>query len=193
MKIKVYILIIFVYMGVVSCTKAPAYKIYTLDAPKINSVFTKRYRYKNIKVAYPQSIKEEISERMNFSYSNSDRGVYQNSEWSNSLGKLLQGTLIEVLESTHYFKAVLSDDSIAKENLRLESNIYSFEHRVRGRESYAIISIQFMLINADTGNLIKSRRFSYREATKSTDAKGYAKATNVALAKLSRDLVRWLR
>ncbi len=176
-----------------ACSKAPALKIYTLDVPQTEVAKQSPYRYKTIKVTYPQSLREQISQKMNFSYSMSDRGTYQNSEWSNNMSKLLQGTLIDVLDKSRLFKAVLSDTTTLKENYRLESNIFAFEHRVRGESSHAIVSIQFTLIDADTGKLVKSKRFSYQEPTPSTDAKGYATATNVIMSRLSSDLVGWLR
>jgi len=134
-----------------------------------------------------------MSQKMNFSYSSSDRGTYQNSVWSNDMSKLLQGTFIEVLEQSKYFNVVLSDTSTLKENYRLESNVFAFEHRVRGTESHSIISIQFTLINADTGKLVKSKIFSYSEATPTIDAQGYVNATNVLVAKLSKDLLKWIK
>ena len=73
-----------------------------------------------------------------------------------------------------------------------ESNIFAFEHQVRGEASHSIVSIQFTLIDADTGKLVKSKRFSYKEPTISTDAQGYANATNRAIEKLSRELIVWL-
>jgi len=168
-------------------------KVYSLNVPSVGMVQSSSYRSKNVKVTYPQSLREQMSQKMNFSYSINDRGTYQNSEWSNDMSKLLQGTFIEVLDSAKLFKVVLSDTTTLKENYRLESNVFAFEHSVRGTQSHAIISVQFTLINADTGKLVKSKRFSYREETPSVDAKGYAKATNVAITKLSQDLVGWLR
>jgi cholesterol transport system auxiliary component len=109
------------------------------------------------------------------------------------MSKLLQGTLIDVLDRSKLFKAVLSDTSTLKENYRLESNIFAFEHRVRGEQSHSVVSIQFTLINADTGKLIKSKRFSYQEPTLTTDAKGYAEATNKVIVKLSQALLQWIR
>jgi cholesterol transport system auxiliary component len=106
---------------------------------------------------------------------------------------MLQGTFIEVLDNSRRFKVVLSDMSTLEENYRLESNIFDFEHQVRGGDSYAVVSIQFTLINADTGRLVKSNRFSYQEPTPTTDAKGYAIATNRVIAKLSQDLLKWLK
>jgi len=179
--------------GLLGCTQAPILKVYSLDVPKVQQVTHSSYKQKLIKVSFPQSLREQMSEKMNFSYSHNDYGTYMNSEWSNYMSKLLQGTFIDVLDRAKLFKAVLPDTTTLKVNYRLESNVFAFEHQVRGKESHSIVSIQFMLIDADTGRLVKSSRFSYREATPTVDAKGYAAATNVALARLSRDLVAWLR
>ena len=187
------ILILGTMIALLGCTKAPALKVYSVNVPDIQVTKNHHYSTKTIKVTFPQSLREQMSQKMNFSYSNNDRGTYQNSEWSNNMSKLLQGTFIEVLESSRLFKAVLSNSTTLKTNYRLESNVFAFEHRVRDTQSHAVISMQFTLINADTGVLVKTKRFSYSEATPSINAEGYASATNVALARLSKDLVGWLR
>ena len=189
---KKYILPLVVLVALTACSKAPALKVYTLEVPQTSIAQNSTYKTKTIKITYPQSLREQMSQKMNFSYSMSDRGTYQNSEWSNNMSKLLQGTLIDILERSRLFKAVLSDTSTLKENYRLESNIFAFEHRVRGELSQAVVSIQFTLIDADSGKLVKSRRFSYQEPTPSTDAKGYARATNTLMRRLVHDLVEWI-
>jgi cholesterol transport system auxiliary component len=183
----------FILLGLLGCTKEPALKVYSLDVSSVGVVQSSNYKSKSIKVTYPQGMKNKISQKMYFSYSSIDRGMYQNSEWSNNMSKLLQGTFIEVLDESRLFKAVLSDTSTAREDYRLESNIFAFEHKVRGAQSHAIVSIQFNLISVETGRMVKSKRFNYAEATPTTDAKGYVAATNTALSRLSRDLVTWLR
>ncbi|MEA2048899.1 MAG: ABC-type transport auxiliary lipoprotein family protein [Campylobacterota bacterium] len=191
MKIRfLFVIVMIVFLG---CSKAPALKVYSLNVPTVGAIQGSSYRSKSLKVTYPQSLREQMSQKMNFSYSNSDRGTYQNSEWSNDMSRLLQGTFIEVLDVAKLFRVVLSDTTTLKEDYRLESNIFAFEHSVRDSQSHAVISIQFALINADTGKLVKSKRFSYREATVSTDAQGYVAATNSAIKALSRDLLTWLR
>ena len=183
-----------ILVGMLGCsTKEPAMKVYSLDIAPMSAVQSNKYKSKSIKVIYPQSLKNKISQKMNFSYSSIDRGTYQNSEWSNNMSKLLQGTLIEVLDESRLFKVVLTDTSTAREDYRLESNIFAFEHRVRGTQSDAVVSIQFNLISVESGGMVKSKRFTYSEATPSIDAKGYVTATNVAVSKLSSDLVSWLR
>jgi len=180
-------------VGLFGCTQAPILKVYSLDVPKVQKVSHSSYQHKVVKVSFPQSLREQMSQKMNFSYSHNDYGTYTNSEWSNHMSKLLQGTVIDVLDSSKLFKAVLPDTTTLKVNYRLESNIFAFEHQVRGEASHSIISIQFTLINADTGKLAKSKRFTYKEATLTKDAQGYASATNTAMDKLSKDLVGWLR
>jgi cholesterol transport system auxiliary component len=179
--------------GLLGCTQAPILKVYSLDVPKVQQVNHSAYKQKVIKVSFPQSLREQMSQKMNFSYSHNDYGTYMNSEWSNHMSKLLQGTVIDVLDSSKLFKAVLPDTTTLKVNYRLESNIFAFEHQVRGKASHSIISIQFTLIDANTGKLVKSKRFTYKESTPSTDAQGYASATNTAMEMLSIDLVGWLR
>ena len=187
------IVVIGICIGFIGCSKAPALKVYSLNVPMVKATQHSRYSTKSIKVTYPQSLREQMSQKMNFSYSISDRGTYQNSEWSNNMNRLLQGTFIEVLDSAKLFKVVLSDTTTLKENYRLESNIFAFEHRVRDSASHSIISVQFTLINADTGKLVKSKRFSYAEPTQTTNAEGYADATNKALSRLSQDVLKWLQ
>ena len=193
MTIRKPLAFIIILIGLVGCTKEPALKVYSLDTPTLSAVYGNTYKNKSMKVTYPQSLKDKVSQKMNFSYSSVDSGNYQNSEWSNNMRKLLQGTFVEVLDESKLFKVVLSDTSTVREDYRLESTIFAFQHRVRGEHSDAVVSIQFNLINTESGNLVKSKRFSYAEATPTTDAKGYVSATNVAIEKLSRDLVAWLR
>jgi cholesterol transport system auxiliary component len=159
----------------------------------VAAVHTSPYADKVLKVTFPYSLREQMSEKMNFSYSDSDYGTYLNSQWSNNISKLLQGTIIDILSKSKLFKAVLADTSSLEESYRLESQIFTFEHKVRDKTSYADVSIQFTLIDANRGKLVKSKRFSYIEPTPSIDAKGYAIATNRVIHRLSQDLVAWIK
>jgi len=53
--------------------------------------------------------------------------------------------------------------------------------------------MQFTLIDGDTGKLLKSKKFSYKEPTLSLDAEGYVIATNRVLNRLSQDLLLWIK
>ena len=186
-----FIVSLFVLSGC-SLKEAAPLKVYTLNSGNVTPVTYSDHRNKTIKVSYPQTLKEQLSNKMNYSYSSSERGEYQNSQWSNNAGKLIQGNIIQILVQSRTFKAVLPYESTAGEDLRLESSVFDFSHHIRGEASYAVVSIQFSLINTFSGKLIKTKRFSYKENTPTLDAKGYVEATNRAMVRLSRDLVAWL-
>lgn len=174
-------------------TKMTPLKVYTLQTPEVKKIYQGSYENKTIKVMQPQSLKEGMSRKMHFSYSPTEQGAYLNSKWSNDLGKLVQGTIIQALQSSGMFKGVVSYASTVQADYRLESTVFDFSHHVRGDASHAMISIQFTLVSTYTGKLIRSKRFSYSEATRSTDAEGYVEATNRAVERLSNDLLLWLR
>ena len=188
---QIIVICMLVLFGGCSSTQPPL-KIYTLKAESVPHSPSKQYHTKILKVAYTGSIKERFSDMMHFSYSSAEQGEYQNSQWSNDVGMLLQGVLVEALSSSGLFKTVLSYNSSVAEDYRLESTLFAFSHSIRGTYSYAVVSIQFNLIDIQSGRLLKSRRFSYREDTETTDAKGYVEATNRIMTKLSRDLLQWI-
>jgi len=190
---KLFLLVSLFVLSGCSLKEAAPLKVYTMDAGNISPVSYSDHRHQTIKISYPQTLKDKLSNEMSYSYSGSERGEYQNSQWSNNIGKLIQGNIIQILVQSRIFKAVLPYASTAGEDLRLESTVFDFSHHVRGEASYAIVSIQFNLINTDSGKLIKTKRFSYKENTLTLDAKGYVEASNRAMVRLSRDLVVWLR
>ena len=187
-----FIVSLFVLSGC-SLKEAAPLKVYTLNSGNVTPVSYSDHRHQTIKVSYPQTLKDKLSNSMSYSYSGAERGEYENSQWSNNLGKLIQGNIIQILVQSRIFKAVLPYESTAGEDLRLESTVFDFSHHVRGESSYAVVSIQFSLIDTDSGKLIRTKRFSYKENTQTFDAKGYIEATNRAMVRLSRDLVLWLR
>ncbi|SFZ98267.1 hypothetical protein MNB_SV-5-1779 [hydrothermal vent metagenome] len=166
---------------------------YTLVLEKISPVSSSRYKNKTLKVYFPQSLKEKLTSGMNYSYSLSDRGTYLNSRWSNSIAQLIQGNIIEALDNSRIFKGVLPFSSTVAEDYRLEIEIYDFSHHVRGNESNSVVIMKCSLIATHDGKLKKTRRFFYKIPTKTVDAKGYVEATNIAMNRLMRDLVLWLR
>ena len=168
-------------------------QVYSLAEVEVKPVEASRYRHSVLKVAFPQTRKEKLTNKMHYSYGLGEQGVYQNARWSNHSGALLQGMLLEVLSKSHLFKAVLPYTSTANEDLRLESSVIDFSHHIRGEASYSVVSIVFSLIDTHTGNLLKTKRFCYKENTQTTNAKGYVLATQRAMEKLSYDLIAWLR
>ncbi len=190
---KAALVLSLLFVGGCSLKDAGPITEYSLSASPVPAVSSSRFRSRTLEITYPESLKEKLSRDISYSYSLSDRGVYQNSQWSNSSARLIQGTLIEGMEQSRIFKGVLSYASTAYADYRLESTVYDFSHHIRGEASYSIVSIKFVLIDTSTGKMVKTRKFSYKESTKTVDARGYVEATNIAMSRLVRDLAGWLR
>ncbi len=190
---KFILLVSFFILSACSMKEAPVMKVYSFATPTVLEVSNNGYhKDKVLKVSYPVALKENLSSKMNYSYSLYDRGEYLNSRWSNNIIKLLQGSMVVSLSQSNLFRVVVPFASDVEENFRLESTIFDFSHHVRGDKSYAIVTLQCTLIDAQTGKLLKVKRFSYKEHTTTTNAKGYAEATNRIMENFSHDLVRWL-
>ncbi len=188
-----YIIWIAIFLFLQGCSvKQSPMKVYTLNGDTNQKAYSYKFKDKTIKVAYPQGLKEKLGRNMQFSYSNTEYGSYQNSQWSNTIGQLLQGTFIQTLQQSELFRGVFSYTSTAQADYRLESTIFDFSHHVRGNTSYAIVSIQFVLIDSDSGQMAKSRLFRYAVPTETINAKGYVDATNIAMGMLCKDLIAWL-
>jgi len=190
-----YLLILLSLLFLSGCGfhEAPVMKVYRIVIPSVEAVSAAKYRHKIVKVSYPVALGEKLNDAMYYSYSLSDRGEYLNSRWSNDAGKMVQGFLIQTLTRAKLFKVAVPVMSELEENFRLESTLFDFSHHIRGEASYAVLSLQFMLVDAESGHLLKTHRFSYREPTRTLNAKGYAEAINRIMVKLSRDLITWLR
>ncbi len=179
-------------MGGCALNPSPPMQTYTLTPAMVKPVTYSPYRQRVVKVSFPQSIKEPLSDKIPFSYSVGDRGYYLNSSWANNIGQLLQGVLMESLEQSRLFKAVLPYASTATEDLRLECMVYDISHHLRNGESYAVFSVGVALVDAHSGRLLRLKRFSYKEKTPTVDARGYVTALHRALARFENALVAWL-
>ncbi len=174
-------------------TKGEPMVTYTIDPDmKVSQISSSPYRDSSVKVSYPTDIRGKSSSSIYYSYSDTEEGNYQNASWGSNSSQLLAYTVMRALEQGKVFGSTIDYRSVANVDYILESEVYQFYHKVRKDLSLSIVSIRFDLIDSSTSELKKSKKFSYKVATESTDAKGYVEATNKALERLSRDIVKWL-
>jgi ABC-type uncharacterized transport system auxiliary subunit len=166
---------------------------YTINPnSKIPKVHKSSYNKDTIKVSYPTSIKGKSGSSIYYSYSDIEENSYQNASWESSSSQLLTYSIIRALEESGLFGVVVDYHSTANVNYSLDSEVYEFYHRVRKDISLSVLVMRFDLIDASNNELIKSKKFIYKIPTTTIDAKGYVTATNIALDRLSQDLVKWL-
>jgi len=173
-------------------SKNPPMKRYLLEPDFSFGRVHSKYSDSSIKVSYPNDIIGRSGTDIYYSYSKLEDDNYQNSSWSSSSSQLISSIIVRALERGRVFDSIVDYRSVATTDYLLESEVYYLYHKIRKDISLSIVTIRFDLIDLSTNKLIKSRRFSYEIPTKSVDAIGYVKATNIALERLSSDLVKWL-
>jgi len=120
---------------------------------------------------------------MNYGVGNNREYRYTQSQWADSPNNAVTFELAKMLREAKLFKSVEISKSRAKDDLILETNIEKFMQYFNKDEtkSYALVSINFTLIDAKTNIVIRSKKFQTKIKTKSLDAKGGVLALNKAL------------
>ncbi len=164
--------------------------LYTLDAA--SSVPRVSPRFETLRVDYPQGIENGMSDRIYFRRGDLSQSYYAQSQWAQTLNRILLANLLERLRRSGIARHVIDYASQADADYELESTVYRFEQIVEGEHSYAEISIGFRLLRSDTKKLIAQKIFTARVPCPTTDARGFVEAANNALEKLGAEMVRWL-
>jgi len=188
-RLSIAVLLAFVLNACIS--KVNPLTIYTLKAPSsIQHIKNSKYRNSSLTVAYPKAIDNSESNHIFYQRGNQS-GYYLYSEWSQPLNRLLLMTILETMEKSGLFKVVVDYSSTSQTDYLLETTIYSFIHNVNNGVSSAIVDLRINLIKQSSDKLIKSRHFIYHIPCEA-NAKGFVKAAQEAVNRLSRDLPHWL-
>ena len=164
--------------------------LYTLDAaagtPRVPP------RFNTLRVDYPKGIEDGMSDRIYFRSSDLSRSYYRQSQWTQTLNRILMANLLETFRRSGIARHVIDYASQADADYELESTVYRFEQILDGERSFAEISIGLRLLRSDTKTLIAQKIFTARVPCPTTDARGFVRAANDALTKLGAQMVHWL-
>jgi len=186
---KLFLVFILIFSGC-SFKELKPITLYNLGEP-IGIKSLQKYPNKTIKISYPISANEALGYKIKY-IKNGQIGYYLNSQWSEDLGTLLQGFVLNALNKAKVFKAALPYNSIVLEDYRLELIIEKFYNLVQNNNSYAVVEIRVNLIELDNNKVVKSKLFSYKIKANEVNAKGYIFALKKALNNFANDLVGWI-
>ncbi len=113
---------------------------------------------------------------------------YANSQWADTPARMLQPLLVNALESTGHYSAVLRAPAPVATGLRLDAEIVRLEQVFTTKPSHMRISLRVLLIDTRNGQVLGQREFDADVPTPSDDAYGGVRALNQALAPLLNDV-----
>jgi cholesterol transport system auxiliary component len=125
-----------------------------------------------------------------------EEGIYKSyvkHSWDEPLYKQMENMLVLELNKTSIFKSVVSNGSLLKYDLVLESNIYDFYQIIDGDKSKVKVQINLNLLNQKTKNLVDSKTFIIEKELKAITPKEALEAYNEAFAEFINQAVSWLK
>jgi len=119
---------------------------------------------------------------------------YAYSRWSDSPTTMLLHVFQEALEKSRLYIAVVPYSSQSNSDLLLESTLFNFSHRINDDgSSDGILRMRFNLIDNKTKKVIASREFVSKVPVTQQNAQAAVAALNKAVARVTQDLIDWLR
>ncbi len=126
--------------------------------------------------------------RMAYVKRNHTLDYYASSQWADTPARMLQPLLVNALESTGHYSAVLRAPAPVPAGLRLDAEIVRLEQVFTAKPSHMRISLRVLLIDTRKGQVLGQREFDTDVPTPSDDAYGGVRALNQVLAPLLKDV-----
>jgi cholesterol transport system auxiliary component len=112
-------------------------------------------------------------------------------EWTAKPGEMLSPLIVETLQRTHYFKAVVTPPYLAEYEYALRTNVLMLRENFTSPTPYAEFALSAQLYFAENNQLIADQHWIARvPLTKVTPYEG-ARATNQAVAEVLEKLARF--
>ncbi|HXH03006.1 MAG TPA: ABC-type transport auxiliary lipoprotein family protein [Candidatus Competibacteraceae bacterium] len=113
---------------------------------------------------------------------------YTKSQWADTPARMLTPLVVNALEDSGAFRAVLAPPAAARADLRLELELLRLVQEFRSGPSQVRLALRARLFRISDRQVLATRLFETAEPAPSDDAEGAARAANAALARLLAEL-----
>ncbi len=113
---------------------------------------------------------------------------YATSQWADTPAHMLQPLLVNALDATGHYSAVLRAPAPVAGALRLEAEVVRFEQVFTVQPSRMHISMRVQLIDTRKGIVLGTRQFDSDLPAPSENAYGGVRAANLALAPILNEI-----
>jgi cholesterol transport system auxiliary component len=117
---------------------------------------------------------------------------YAFNQWADTPARLLHRIMVENLDKSGQWSAVLQIPSALQAQYRLDCDNLILEQQFFSRPSRARLALRAQIIETKSQRILASRYFEYLEDAPTDDAYGGVLAANHAAAKLITEMADWL-
>lgn len=117
---------------------------------------------------------------------------FANSSWINPPADMLETLLVESLQNSKYFHAVVRAPFSGITNLRLDTQLLMLRQNFISKPSRVDIVINANLVSEKNNKVIRSRRFQAHETAPEDSPYGGVLAANKAINRIMKQIVRFV-
>jgi cholesterol transport system auxiliary component len=144
-----------------------------------------------VTVSPPQSIRALDTDRILVSAPGGRISYFADSAWSDRLPRLVQSRLVEALQDSGAFRAVLTSQDRVDGDYAIGTEIRAFQIDVDNGSTAATVTIFAKVVDERRGRVIATREFSARVPASKDDPTAGVAALQDGFNQVTGELVRW--
>ena len=200
MNYKTYLqmkgLIFFIPFMLTSCSmlspvQAEPESSYTLNTvPKTG--IKKSRSHRTLLVTMPEILPAYDTVRMAYTTKPYEISYFANNRWIATPSQMLLPLIVQTLQNTHYFHAVINPPVVSRYHYVLNTKILELQQNFMYKPARLTFVMQAQLIKIDTNELIASKQFSVTEFLTAPTPYAGVRAANKAEAKILTQLSQFV-
>jgi cholesterol transport system auxiliary component len=114
--------------------------------------------------------------------------AYAHNQWADTPARMLQPLLIQALEHSGAFSAVVTAEHAVFASLRLDTEVVQVHQEFEGESSLGRVVVRAQLMDANAHRVLRTRTFEATEPAPSADPYGGVTAINRALGRILAEI-----
>jgi len=197
MRVRSLISVGFLCLGVGGCAlaglgggeSAPA--TFNIATPQITGVPSSRLA-SQVTVHLPSAIRALDTDRILVTAPGGRISYFAGAAWGDRLPKLLQSRLVEAMQSSGAFRAVLTNQDRVDGEFAVTTEIRAFQLEVDNGSTAAVVGVFAKIMDERRGRVIATREFSARTPANKDDSAAGVAALQESFNQVTSNLVRWV-
>jgi cholesterol transport system auxiliary component len=175
-------------------SKVPPSSKYRLDvSTEVPAAETGGCKEKVLRLGLVESSALLMGNNIYYSSDNGQTYLYTKARWIEDVNHQLANLIERSVTKRGLFKDVIPLQSLAKNDLLLETNIYDFSQKIHEDGSTTLhLSVKLVLVEPYTRNIVATKFFEMEQKEKEGNIKGALDGYNTLVAQLLQETNSWL-
>lgn len=164
---------------------------FNLAAPDLSNAKFRRWPVQ-VTVSQPTAMRALDSDRILVMAAGGRVAYFEGAAWSDRLTSLVQARIVEAMQDSQAFRAVLTTEDRVDGDYTLAIEIREFEVEVADGRSEAVVTLFIKLIDNVRASVIATKQFSARTPAPTDDTANGIIALQQDFDEVAEELVKWL-